>query len=107
MSAAWWSLWRDDRYPLLAAVTDRWALTPDDELSRLAKCLNAYYHHTRLVRLTWWKAMLEKPAQTAERRGTSRLTVTLCRMRGHAPRIFYNPGGMEPDDRCSRCLEEY
>jgi hypothetical protein len=102
-----WNLLRYDGYPLLMALNARWAYVEDGyELSRSAKALNAYYRVTCWLRPAWWKAMLERPALGAERRGTTRLTVTLCRMRGHAGRIYFS-GGMEPDDRCSRCLEEY
>lgn len=38
--------------------------------------------------------------------GLNKWTVRWCRLRGHPGMIFYNPGGLEPDTRCERCLEE-
>ena len=52
------------------------------------------------------KYTLEKPEQTTKQRGTNRLTVILCRLRGHSGTIYYNPGALEPDNRCKNCLEE-
>jgi hypothetical protein len=72
------------------------------ELSRSAKVLNGYYRLTRWARPSWWKLMLERPRPGTE----SYWTVVFCRMRGHAGHIYYS-SGLEPDDRCSRCLEEY
>jgi hypothetical protein len=98
-----WNLLRHDGYPVLMALNSRWAYTDDGfELSRSAKILNAFYRVTCWLRWPWWRVMLERPAPGLDYR-----TVVFCRIRGHAPRIYYNPGGMEPDDRCSRCLEEY
>ncbi len=93
----------EERLPFLFALTEPWAYTAEGELSRVSRTVNRWRRLTRWLRWSWWKTMLEWPAKGTE----PYLTVVLCRMRGHAPRIFYNAGGMEPDDRCSRCLEEY
>jgi len=43
----------------------------------------------------WWEYLLEKPLTH---------TKFLCRMKGHpAGIIFFNLGGLEPNDRCKNC----
>src|SRR2546430_5735653 len=90
-----WTRWREERIPFLAAAIEPWAYTESEELSWLSRLDNAQRRATRWFRWSWWRCMLERPVESAEKRGTTYFTVVLCRMRGHAGRIFYNPGGME------------
>ena len=36
-----------------------------------------------------------------------KLQIIICRAKGHpAGRVFYNPGGFEPDNSCKNCGDE-
>lgn len=113
--ATWWSEGR----PVLPL---RWCYKDDDwaELTWIARAANAYRHHTRWVRWSWWSYIWRAPerwhsrppgsvpstTRTRDWRGLSPWEVRWCRLRGHPGIIFYNAGGMEPDTRCERCLED-
>ena len=50
----------------------------------------------------WLEYLLRKPDNPGEFPG--RMERLRCRAMGHpAGQIFYNPGGLEPDDRCQVC----
>jgi len=34
------------------------------------------------------------------------LTVLRCRMTGHKPVFYFNAGGLEPDMRCTGCMDD-
>lgn len=95
----------------------RWCYKDDDwsELTWIARAANAYRHHTRWVRWSWWSYVWRAPEHWTYRAPYTRYRdwkslncwqVRRCRLRGHPGIIFYNAGGMEPDNRCKRCLED-
>jgi hypothetical protein len=51
---------------------------------------------------SWWAYMLRRP--DSPNWGASWLERFACRWQGHpAGPVFYNVGGLEPDDRCKSC----
>jgi hypothetical protein len=96
-------------------LPERWVRKDDYQLNWLGDLSNAYHHHTRWVRWSWWSWIWRAPEHWGRRApykqyrdwgDLSPWEVRWCRLRGHPGTIFYNPGGMEPDNRCSRCLED-
>jgi hypothetical protein len=61
--------------------------------------------------LSWYAYLFAPTGRRAERYCSNywvvdRIARIWCRMRGHpAGQIWYNPGGLEPDDRCKNCGE--
>ena len=52
----------------------------------------------------WWTYLFERPRHGWRRADAGILDTLWCRARGHpAGPIFYNAGGLEPDDRCKNC----
>jgi hypothetical protein len=52
--------------------------------------------------INYLKYLLGKPAK-----GISRWTAFWCRLKKHpAGVIWYNPSGLEPDMRCSKCFDD-
>lgn len=104
--------WWDEGRPI---VPLRWVYKGDGlaKLSWFGKFLNAYSHHTRWLRWSWWSYVWRAPQHWPrigrtyrDWDGLDRWEVRWCRLRGHPGTIYFNPGGMEPDNRCKRCLEE-
>jgi len=59
--------------------------------------LNIYCHFPRFCQPSWWRYVLS----------ANSLTNAWCRAKGHpAGIVFYNPGGLEPDTKCSNCEED-
>jgi hypothetical protein len=95
----WWAEGR----PLVS----RWTHSKDGmELTWVAHVADAYHRYTRWVRWSWWSYVLG-PRQTPKGWGRPSLAATAwCRATGHRGQIYWNPGGLEPDNRCKGCMEE-
>jgi len=106
--SGFWNRWHHEGFPFISSlVPDTWTHRDEGfELTRIARALNTYYRFTAPFRLYWWKLLFAPRDHTAHVGGTPWRCVVWCRLRGHAGPIFYNPGGLEPDGRCARCLEE-
>lgn len=62
------------------------------------KLKNIYHHIIKWFYLDWYKYVFEKPYNK---------TKVWCRLRGHPYNIiWYNSSGIEPDTRCSNCLDD-
>lgn len=104
----WWAEGR----PLLR---DSWVRNDDYDLNWLGKLSNVYHRYTCWLRWSWWSYIWRAPEHWTRRapytmyrdwRDLEPWRVRWCRLRGHPGIIFYNAGGMEPDTRCSRCMED-
>jgi hypothetical protein len=103
----WWAEGR----PLLR---DSWVRKDDYQLNWLGNLSNAYRHHTRWLRWSWWSYVWRAPEHWTytnpikryrDWKTLNRWEVRWCRLRGH-PGIIYYSSGPEPDNRCKRCKEE-
>jgi hypothetical protein len=91
--------WQEGR-PLVS----RWTHDDEQQLTWVGSAANRYHQATRWVRWSWWSYifMARDSGNT-----TARPVVWWCRLRGHpAGRVHWNPGGLEPDNRCRNCGEE-
>ena len=58
---------------------------------------------TKWLTIWWYKYLLEPKSYLSD---SWRETI-LCRIKGHpCGSIYYNPGGLEPDERCKNCGDE-
>lgn len=85
-------------------IPDRWCRGEADKLNWLGRALNAYHHGTRWIHLEWWGWVLGRRKEPNS--GVSWGKTAWCRATGHRGIIYWNPGGLEPDNHCRGCGEE-
>ena len=55
----------------------------------------------------WWRYIFhsgDSPGWSSSRRWRDAINRYWCRIKNHpAGAVYYNPGGLEPDDRCKDC----
>jgi len=72
------------------------------EIKQQSGIMSVLYIIRALFRVSFWKYLLEKPAD-----GINLWTAFWCRLSGHrCGVIFYNVGGDEPDYRCKNCFDD-
>lgn len=65
------------------------------------RAVDAFLRWTLWVTPSWWRYLFSPNPW-----GEGRWTTFWCRVRGHPNGwIYYNSGGLEPDDRCVDCGE--